>query len=108
MFQGLLAVAAQENGVLLLDPQLRLVDYNQSAQLLLGQALKGKRNSVVIASKFGIESLDDPSERGYASHYPADAHRGTAPGPKVRMTWLSRSSPQVCGCGCSFTSAGSV
>lgn len=35
----------------------------QSEQFV-GEALKGKRNSVVIASKFGIESLDDPSERG--------------------------------------------
>jgi MFS family permease len=39
---------------------------------------------------------DDPSERGYASHYPADAHRGTAPSMAAQLrevlsyrnTWL--------------------
>jgi aryl-alcohol dehydrogenase-like predicted oxidoreductase len=35
----------------------------QSEQFI-GQALKGKRNQVVIASKFGIESMDAPDERG--------------------------------------------
>lgn len=35
----------------------------QSEQFI-GQALKGRRNEVVIASKFGIESMDAPEERG--------------------------------------------
>ena len=35
----------------------------QSEQFV-GQALKGKRNDVIIASKFGVESMDNPDERG--------------------------------------------
>jgi len=35
----------------------------QSEQFI-GEALKGRRNEVVIASKFGLESVDHPGERG--------------------------------------------
>jgi aryl-alcohol dehydrogenase-like predicted oxidoreductase len=31
---------------------------------LLGKALKGKRNNVILATKFGIQRSDDPAFRG--------------------------------------------